>query len=134
MRKNAGIFIWLIGSTALVALFSSAFIERSPPLTVAATALVFVFYGGIVFYNWLFGNQKGHVVHFIFIITYAMYAILILLSLDLGALNAYALLAATVLLLSIDAGILLKFKEAIYRDYRNGIKRDHFTNTTTKFK
>ena len=83
-----------------------------------------------ILYGWLWGHQKGHRVHFLAILLAAYIAGMSFFR-DSIPLLLYIISLSAFLLIMFLA--VKKYRPGFVADFKNKIKRDHFTGLTTRF-
>ena len=122
-KKIVGIMLWIAGTLLLFIKLMSD-ITWPVPASIVAEIFGSLILTGLLLYNWLFGHQKGHRVHFLAIVLFAIMAGAIYFEKNLGMSNFNIIVAVYVASLAV---LVLKFRGQINRDFNKGVERDHFS-------
>lgn len=126
-RKIVGFVLWIFGACLLFdRLLSDITWPLQPIILVESFASLILV--GFLLYNWLFGPHKGHTVHFLFIILFAIMAVAFCFDRSYSPIIFDVIVAAYVASLVV---LVLKYKDQIYSDFRKGIKHNYFSPNET---
>lgn len=134
--KNVGQLIWVMGLAAnIVSVLSIISLGRDVSIygTIFFSGAITI-WSALLLYNWLFGNQKGHILHFILILFYFIFSVIFLIHNKFMVFGINVVLCVSVFVVFLSLFAFIFFKKSIYKDYQDGIKRDHFNKSSTRFK
>ena len=130
MIKQLGIIIWCGAFFGFASLFISELNNNSENNgMIFVFALALIAYLPLILYNWLWGDQKGHRIHFIAIIFSGYLSVIFWFRKELG-LPLYGIAIIWFFIIMFIA--VKRYRPGIMADYKNGIKRDHFTNLNSR--
>lgn len=119
--KQLGIAIWFV---ALAGFVGQLFQAPKSETNVVFLGIALFVYLPMLIYNWLWGHQRGHIVHFIGIVVAAWMSILLYFRRSIPEILLGIGIGAALLLLFLA---LRKYRPGIMADFRNRIRRDHFS-------
>lgn len=120
--KIIGIVLWLC-ALLLSAIQLADALARNAIIYGAVMVLAVLIYLPLLIYNWLWGDQRGHVIHFFAIFCAAWFMVL---SFFRNAIPVEWMATGVLSGLAALGGLTWKCRPQIMADFKQGIRRNHF--------